>query len=52
MEDGRKQVTTKFYFFFCTWTWSLGIQLHEMSNFTFYGERKEAEPTMKFSFSF
>ena len=29
MEDGRKQATTKFYFSFCTWIWSLGIQLQE-----------------------
>ena len=26
---GRKQATTKFNFSFCTWTWSLGIQLQE-----------------------
>ena len=23
----RKQATTKFYFFYCTWIWCLGIQL-------------------------
>ena len=27
----RKQVTTKFCFSFCTWMWSLGIQLQEGS---------------------
>ena len=28
---GRKQAMTKFYFSFCTWIWSLGIQLQEGS---------------------
>ena len=28
---GRKQATTKFCFSFCTWIWSLGIQLQEGS---------------------
>ena len=28
---GRKQATTKFYFFFCTCVWCLGIQLQEGS---------------------
>ena len=27
----RKQATTKFCFSFCTWMWSLGIQLQEGS---------------------
>ena len=27
----RKQATTKFCFSFCTWIWSLGIQLQEGS---------------------
>ena len=31
MEDGRKQATTKFYFSFSTWIWSLEIQLQEGS---------------------
>ena len=28
---GSKQATTKFSFYFCTWIWSLGIQLQEGS---------------------
>ena len=28
---GSKQSTTKFSFYFCTWIWSLGIQLQESS---------------------
>ena len=27
----RKQATTKFYLFFCTWVWCPGIQLQEGS---------------------
>ena len=31
MEEVNKQQLTKFNFYFCTWIWSLGIQLQEGS---------------------